>query len=52
VWKYRFAPNAAGDFMMRVRATDGAGVAQLPADPQSGSGMSGQARIALEVTRV
>ena len=52
VWKYRFAPRAAGDFMMRVRATDGDGVAQPPADPQTGSGMSGQARIALEVTRV
>ena len=52
VWKYRFAPEAAGDFMMRVRATDGVGVAQPPADPQTGSGMSGQARIALEVTRV
>ena len=51
VWKYRFAPKAAGDFMMRVRATDGSGVAQPPADPQTGSGMSGQARIALEVTR-
>jgi DMSO/TMAO reductase YedYZ molybdopterin-dependent catalytic subunit len=51
VWKYRFAPHAAGDFMMRVRATDGDGVAQPPVDPQTGSGMSGQARIALEVTR-
>jgi hypothetical protein len=38
--------------MMRVRATDGDGVAQPQADPQTGSGMSGQARIALEVTRV
>jgi DMSO/TMAO reductase YedYZ molybdopterin-dependent catalytic subunit len=51
VWKYRFAPQAAGDFMMRVRATDGDGLAQPPVDPQTGSGMSGQARIALEVTR-
>jgi DMSO/TMAO reductase YedYZ molybdopterin-dependent catalytic subunit len=52
VWKYRFAPQAAGDFMMRVRATDGTGIAQPAVDPQTGSGMSGQARIALEVTRV
>ena len=51
VWKYRFAPKAAGDFMMRVRATDGDGVAQPAVDPQTGSGMSGQARIALEVAR-
>jgi DMSO/TMAO reductase YedYZ molybdopterin-dependent catalytic subunit len=52
VWKYRFAPPAAGDFMIRVRATDGNGVAQPPADPQAGAGMSGQPRIALEVTQV
>jgi hypothetical protein len=52
VWKYHFAPQAAGDFMMRVRATDGTGIAQPPVDPQTGSGMSGQARIALEVTQV
>jgi len=52
VWKFRFAPTAAGDYMLRVRATDGTGVAQPPADPQEGSGMSGQARIALEVTGV
>ena len=50
VWKYRFAPRAPGDFMIRVRATDGNGVAQPPADPQTGSGMSGQARLAIEVT--
>ena len=52
VWKYRFAPRAAGDFMIRVRATDGNGVAQPPTDPQTGSGMSGQARLAIEVTQV
>ncbi|HYK63913.1 MAG TPA: molybdopterin-dependent oxidoreductase [Patescibacteria group bacterium] len=52
VWKYHFAPRAAGDFKLRVRATDGEGVAQPPADPQTGSGMSGQARIALEVQSV
>ena len=52
VWKYHFAPQAAGDFMLRVRATDGNGVAQPVVDPQTGSGMSGQARIALELTRV
>lgn len=52
VWKYRFAPRAPGDYMIRVRATDGDGIAQPPADPQTGSGMSGQARLAIEVTRV
>ena len=50
VWKYRFAPESAGTYKIRVRATDGAGRAQPPADPQTGSGMSGQARLALAVT--
>ena len=50
VWKYRFAPKSPGTYMIRVRATDGSGVAQPPADPQTGSGMSGQARLALAVT--
>ena len=50
VWKYRFAPPAPGDFMIRVRATDGDGIAQPPADPQTGSGMSGQARLAIEMS--
>src|SRR5215472_6114585 len=52
VWKYHFAPEAAGNFKLRVRATDGDGVAQPPTDPQTGSGMSGQARLALEVASV
>jgi DMSO/TMAO reductase YedYZ molybdopterin-dependent catalytic subunit len=52
VWKYRFAPAAAGNFMIRIRATDGSGIAQPPTDPQEGSGMSGQARLALEVTSI
>ncbi len=50
VWKYRFAPKSAGTYTIRVRATDGSGVAQPPTDPQTGSGMSGQARLALAVT--
>jgi DMSO/TMAO reductase YedYZ molybdopterin-dependent catalytic subunit len=49
VWKYRFAPRAAGDFMVRVWATDGDGVAQPATDPQTGSGMGGQARMAIQV---
>ncbi len=50
VWKYRFAPKSSGAFTIRVRAIDGSGVAQPPTDPQTGSGMSGQARLALAVT--
>jgi Oxidoreductase molybdopterin binding domain/Mo-co oxidoreductase dimerisation domain len=52
VWKYRFAPASPGKFVVRVRATDGKGVVQPPTDPQTGSGMSGQPRMAVEVTSV
>ncbi len=52
VWKYRFAPKAPGEFLMKVRATAGDGTVQPETDPQTGSGMSGQARMALEVTAV
>jgi DMSO/TMAO reductase YedYZ molybdopterin-dependent catalytic subunit len=50
VWKYRFAPDAPGDFPVRVRATSGDGVTQPVRDPQSGSGMSGQPAMTLRVT--
>jgi DMSO/TMAO reductase YedYZ molybdopterin-dependent catalytic subunit len=50
VWKYRFAPRHAGRYKVRVRATDGEGRAQPPNDPQSGAGMSAQARLNLAVT--
>ncbi len=50
VWKYHFAPTSAGDYQVRVRATDGSGVTQPAMDPQTGSGMSGQPRLALQVT--
>jgi hypothetical protein len=52
VWQYRFAPARPGDYTVRVRATDGAGVTQPEADPQLGSGMSGQPRMRLQVTSV
>jgi DMSO/TMAO reductase YedYZ molybdopterin-dependent catalytic subunit len=52
VWRYRFAPKAPGRFAIRVRATAGDGTVQPPTDPQTGSGMSGQARMELEVTSV
>ena len=50
VWKYRFAPASKGSVMLRVRATDGTGVVQPLEDPQTGSGMSGQPRLPLNVT--
>lgn len=50
VWKYHFAPSAPGKYIVSIRAIDGNGVAQPPIDPQTGSGMSGQARMSVEVT--
>ncbi len=50
VWQYHFAPSRPGIYIIRVRATDGSGIVQPPTDPQTGSGMSGQARLGLEVT--
>jgi DMSO/TMAO reductase YedYZ molybdopterin-dependent catalytic subunit len=52
IWKYRFAPRIAGKTVVRVRATGGNGIAQPPIDPQNGAGMSGQARMSLDVTSV
>jgi len=52
VWKFPFAPRKAGEYVVRVRATDGSGKPQPPSDPQTGSGMSGQPRMRLEVTSV
>lgn len=48
VWQYPFAAPP-GEYLIRVRATDGNGVAQPPSDPQTGAGMSGQPRMRLEV---
>ncbi|MGO9451603.1 MAG: molybdopterin-dependent oxidoreductase [Candidatus Binataceae bacterium] len=52
VWKYRFTPDAPGKYVISVRATDGKGITQPEKDPQIGSGMGGQPRLALEVTSV
>jgi len=52
IWKYHFEPRAPGKYVINIRATDGNRVAQPPIDPQTGSGMSGQARMSLEVTAI
>jgi DMSO/TMAO reductase YedYZ molybdopterin-dependent catalytic subunit len=52
IWKYRFTPARTGNYVVRVRATDGDGVVQPADDPQTGSGTSAQARLALVVTSV
>jgi DMSO/TMAO reductase YedYZ molybdopterin-dependent catalytic subunit len=50
VWRYHFAAPKAGEYMVRVRATDGDGTTQADADPQRGLGMSSQPRMRLEIT--
>jgi DMSO/TMAO reductase YedYZ molybdopterin-dependent catalytic subunit len=50
IWKYRFTPRESGTLVIRVRATDGNGAAQLPEDRQAGEGISSQARMALNVS--
>jgi DMSO/TMAO reductase YedYZ molybdopterin-dependent catalytic subunit len=49
IWRYHFRPAQSGEFVMRVRATDGNGAAQLLEDQQSGEGISSQARMTLNV---
>jgi hypothetical protein len=50
VWKYHFAPAKPGEYMVRVRATDGDGVVQPKSNPDSRIWKSGQPRIRLAVT--
>jgi DMSO/TMAO reductase YedYZ molybdopterin-dependent catalytic subunit len=49
VWKYHFSPLKPGEYVVRVKATDGNGRTQPENDPQTGSGMSGQPRMRLDV---
>ncbi|MGH7949886.1 MAG: molybdopterin-dependent oxidoreductase [Candidatus Binataceae bacterium] len=51
VWKHHFAPVKAGDYVIRVRATDGKGHVQPVTDPQTGSGMGGQPAMGITVVR-
>ncbi len=52
VWKYHFAPAKPGDYVVRVRATDGADVAQPDSDSDRGAGATSQPRMRLNVTTV
>jgi hypothetical protein len=52
VWRYHFAPEKPGRYSIRVRATDGNGVAQPRSDSQTGSGRSGQAVQEIIITAV
>ena len=49
-WKYRLVPKQSGKYVIRVRATDGNGAAQLLEDHQAGEGISSQARMTLKIS--
>lgn len=50
VWKYRFAPQRAGNYWVRVRATDGDNRSQPVYDAETRTGISAQPRLGLAVT--
>jgi DMSO/TMAO reductase YedYZ molybdopterin-dependent catalytic subunit len=52
VWKYHFAPSRAGDYPVRIRATDGSGITQPERDSANRAGATSQPRMTLRVTRV
>jgi DMSO/TMAO reductase YedYZ molybdopterin-dependent catalytic subunit len=52
VWKYHFAPRRAMTYAIRVKATAGDGSEQPELDPQTGAGMSAQARMDLKITGI
>jgi hypothetical protein len=52
VWKYHFSPQKPGEYIVRVKATDGNGTTQPENDSQASSGMSGQPRMRLDVISI
>jgi hypothetical protein len=50
VWKYRFAPQRAGHYWVRVRATDGDGRSQPVHDAETRTGISAQPRLGLALS--
>jgi len=52
VWKYHFAPQKPGEYIVRVKATDGNGTTQPESDAQRSFGMSGQPRMRLDVMSI
>lgn len=52
VWQYRFAPTKPGDYIVRIRATDGNGTTQPERYAERGGGATSQPRLRLEVTTV
>jgi DMSO/TMAO reductase YedYZ molybdopterin-dependent catalytic subunit len=52
VWRYHFAPETPGDYLVQVRATDGHGIAQPENNSERNAGATGQPRLRLTVTTV
>jgi DMSO/TMAO reductase YedYZ molybdopterin-dependent catalytic subunit len=52
VWKYHFAPSKVGDYLVRVRATDGAGTVQPGSNYERGTGATSQPRLRLKVAAI
>jgi hypothetical protein len=50
VWQYHFAPPMPGDYIVRIRATDGNGISQPPISTERVSGATSQPRLRLKVT--
>jgi DMSO/TMAO reductase YedYZ molybdopterin-dependent catalytic subunit len=52
VWKYQFTPQSRGEYVVKVKATDGNGKTQPKIDVDTSDGMSAQPRMRLDVTSV
>ncbi len=50
VWQYHFAPARPGDYLVRVKATDGNGITQPDSYAERGDGGTSQPRLQLKVT--
>jgi DMSO/TMAO reductase YedYZ molybdopterin-dependent catalytic subunit len=48
-WQYHFAPVTAGDYLVRVKATDGNGISQPPTETGRNGGATSQPRLRLQV---
>jgi DMSO/TMAO reductase YedYZ molybdopterin-dependent catalytic subunit len=49
VWRYHFAPTTPGDYLVRIRATDGNGTTQPDRIAERGGGATSQPRLRLNV---
>lgn len=52
IWRYHFAPETPGDYLVRIRATDGNGITQPQSNTERGGGATSQPRLRLNITAV